>query len=67
MMKSLWFLKLDMTFVGDDNDVAETSHSTQAEILSDYVKQTHPFVNINKIYLDAYEQENSLVDSVVRW
>ena len=51
--------KLDMTFVGDDNDVAETSHSTQAEILSDYVKQTHPFVNINKIYLDAYEQENS--------
>ena len=48
-----------MTFVGDDNDVVETSHSNQAETLSDYVKQTYSFVNINKIYLDAYEQENS--------
>lgn len=51
--------RLNMCFVGDDNDVIETVHSSQAEELADYVKSTYPFVNVDKIYLDAYEQITS--------
>ena len=51
--------RLNMCFVGDDNDDVETVHSLQAEELSDYVTSANPSVNIDKIYLDAYEQITS--------
>ena len=51
--------RLNMCFVGDDNDEQETVHSLQAEQLADYVASSYPNVNVDKIYLDAYEQESS--------
>ncbi|MDA9898281.1 type IX secretion system sortase PorU [Flavobacteriales bacterium] len=51
--------RLNMCFVGDDNDEAETVHSLQAEQLADYIASSHPNMNVDKIYLDAYEQESS--------
>ena len=51
--------RLNMCFVGDDNDDVETVHSLQAEELSDYVKSAYPSINVDKIYLDAYEQITS--------
>ena len=51
--------RLNMCFVGDDNDEVETVHSLQAEELSDYVKSAYPSINVDKIYLDAYEQITS--------
>jgi len=51
--------RLNMCFVGDDNDEQETVHSLQAEQLADYVASNYPNINVDKIYLDAYEQESS--------
>ena len=51
--------RLNMCFVGDDNDEIETVHSLQAEQLADYIASYHPNINVDKIYLDAYEQESS--------
>jgi len=51
--------RLNMCFVGDDNDVLETVHTAQAEQLADYIADNYPGINVDKIYLDAFEQETS--------
>jgi hypothetical protein len=51
--------RLNMCFVGDDNDVLETVHTAQAEQLADYITVNYPNMNVDKIYLDAFEQESS--------
>ena len=51
--------RLRLCFVGDDNDEIETVHTGQAEQLADYIALEHPNMNVDKIYLDAYEQETS--------
>lgn len=51
--------RLRLCFVGDDNDEVETVHTAQAEQLADYIAAEHPNMNVDKIYLDAYEQETS--------
>ena len=51
--------RLNMCFVGDDNDEIETVHSLQAEQLADYIASNYPVMNVDKIYLDAYQQESS--------
>jgi len=43
-------------FIGDDED--NNIHMRQADELARYVEDYHPAYNINKIYLDAYPQEN---------
>ena len=51
--------RLNICFVGDDNDESETVHSLQAEQLADYISTNYPIMNVDKIYLDAYEQQSS--------
>lgn len=51
--------RLNICFVGDDNDVAETIHTAQAEQLADDISTTYPLFNLDKIYLDAYQQEST--------
>lgn len=46
-----------ITFVADDED--QNIHLNDAEGISSTASQLAPFFNINKIYLDAYQQENS--------
>jgi len=43
-----------LVFWGDDEDYDQ--HMRYSEYLADTVKQNHPIYNINKIYLDAYNQ-----------
>ncbi len=43
-------------FVGDDED--SNIHMRQADELATYVNKNYPAYNINKIYLDAYNQED---------
>ncbi len=43
-----------ITFIADDGD--SNTHIKDAEAVSDYVGQNFPEYNINKIYVDAYEQ-----------
>jgi len=43
-----------LCFIGDDEDA--NIHMRQADQLSSYVQARHPAYNINKIYLDAYQQ-----------
>ena len=57
--------RLNVCFVGDDNDVSETVHTAQAEDLADELTESYPLYNIDKIYLDAYQQESTLEDSDV--
>lgn len=45
-----------ITFIADDEDNGE--HVNQAEIVSALVHQDYPVYNIDKIYLDAYQQDN---------
>ena len=45
-----------LCFIGDDED--SNLHMRQAEALATYVRNHYPSYNINKIYLDAYPQEN---------
>jgi len=45
-----------ITFVADDEDNGE--HVNQAELVSAVIQQDFPVYNIDKIYLDAYQQEN---------
>ena len=51
--------RLNVCFVGDDNDVSETIHTAQAEELADELTTSYPMYNIDKIYLDAYQQETT--------
>jgi len=43
-----------LTFVADDGD--NNTHLKHGEYLSDYVQEFFPVYNIDKIYLDAYQQ-----------
>lgn len=43
-----------MCFVADDEDY--DTHESDAENISSYVNTNYPVYNINKIYLDAYQQ-----------
>ncbi len=43
-------------FIGDDED--SNIHMRQAEELATLVKTNYPAYNVNKIYLDAYTQED---------
>ncbi len=45
-----------LCFIGDDED--SNIHMRQADQLATYVNDHYPDYNINKIYLDAYQQEN---------
>lgn len=51
--------RLRMAFVGDDNDEVETVHTNQAESLADQVSSQNPQMNLDKLYLDSYEQVTS--------
>lgn len=44
-----------LCFIGDDED--SNIHMRQADELATYVKNNYPGYNINKVYLDAYQQE----------
>ncbi len=46
-----------MTFIADDGD--SNTHIKDAEFVSDFVGTNFPVYNINKIYVDAYEQEST--------
>jgi len=43
-----------VVFLGDDED--QSTHMNQADQLSSIVKNTYPNYNLDKIYLDAYQQ-----------
>ncbi len=51
-VKNSW--RNDLCFVADDED--GNMHMSQAEILTNLIGQTHNEYNIDKIYLDAYQQ-----------
>ena len=44
----------DVCFIGDDED--GNTHLNDAEEGADFMAANHPVYNINKIYLDAYQQ-----------
>lgn len=46
-----------ITFIADDGD--SNTHLKDAEAVSDFVGTAFPEYNINKIYVDAYEQEST--------
>ncbi|HEU4716463.1 MAG TPA: type IX secretion system sortase PorU, partial [Bacteroidia bacterium] len=46
-----------VTFIGDDED--NDIHMSQADQLATYVSTNYPTYNIDKIYLDAYQQEQT--------
>ncbi len=46
-----------VTFVADDQD--HNTHFTQADGLATTVKNNYPIYNVDKIYLDAFNQETS--------
>ncbi len=43
-----------ITFLADDEDY--NGHMHDAETLADYLETTYPVINIDKIYVDAYDQ-----------
>lgn len=45
-----------VTFLGDDEDGAQ--HLQDSETMANFVRSQEPVFNINKIYLDAYEQKS---------
>lgn len=49
------FWKNQLLFLGDDGDGA--LHATQADIVAESLVQNAPAFQVNKIYLDAYQQE----------
>ncbi len=46
-----------LTFIGDDED--GNSHMRQSDELAEYVDTNYPSFNIEKIYLDAFQQETT--------
>jgi hypothetical protein len=50
-----------ITLVADDIDDAQKDASIQpgVEVIADAIKEKKPVFNVNKIYMDAYVQENS--------
>lgn len=45
-----------LTFLGDDEDGAQ--HLEDSDTMSNYVRRQEPVFNVNKIYMDAYEQKS---------
>ncbi|MFT5512557.1 MAG: hypothetical protein ACI8SE_000955 [Bacteroidia bacterium] len=45
-----------LTYLGDDED--GSIHLDDSEMMSNFVRNQEPVFNINKIYLDAYEQKS---------
>jgi hypothetical protein len=52
--KSMGDWRNSICFVGDDED--DNIHMEQADQLATYVSQNYPTFNVEKIYLDAYQQ-----------
>lgn len=46
-----------VTFVADDQD--QNTHLKQTDTLANRIKNSYPLYNIDKIYLDAYNQEST--------
>jgi hypothetical protein len=57
--KSLGDWRNSICFVGDDED--DNIHMYQADQLAKYVTKNYPAFNIEKIYLDAYQQVSTSV------
>ena len=55
--KSLGDWRINVLFVADDED--GNRHFRNADAITEDISEKHPHFNINKIYLDAYEQENT--------
>lgn len=49
-----------MCFVGDDED--NNVHMRDADRLASFVDTTQPYLEIKKLYLDAFNQESSLIN-----
>ena len=49
--------RVNLLFVADDED--SNRHLESADQIAEKIKSLHPVFNINKIYFDAYEQENT--------
>ena len=49
--------RVNVLFVADDED--SNRHINSADDIAETTKVTYPIFNINKVYLDAYEQENT--------
>ena len=58
--------RLNICFVGDDNDESETVHSLQAEQLADYISTNYPIMNVDKIYWMHMNNNHQQVVSVVK-
>ena len=50
--------KNEILFIGDDEDY--NIHQKQANQLATKVESTYPQINVDKIYLDSYQQENGV-------
>lgn len=46
-----------ITFIGDDED--NNIHMKQANSLAEFIEETYPAYNVNRIFLDAYNQETT--------
>ncbi len=55
--KTLGDWRTNVLFVADDED--GNRHLRNADLIAEDVRRLHPSFNINKVYLDAYEQENT--------
>ena len=50
----------DIAFIADDGDSDDgNTHMWQADSLANYIADNHQQINIQKIYLDDYEQEST--------
>ncbi len=55
--KTLGDWRVNLLFVADDED--GNRHLDTADGIAEKVREEQPLFNINKVYLDAYEQENT--------
>ncbi|MCB0689783.1 MAG: type IX secretion system sortase PorU, partial [Saprospiraceae bacterium] len=49
--------RVNLLFVADDED--SNRHINSADAIAEETKKNYPVFNINKVYLDAFEQENT--------
>lgn len=55
--KSLGDWRVSVLFVADDED--GNRHLDSADKIAEMIKSNYPVFNVNKVYLDAFEQENT--------
>lgn len=55
--KSLGDWRVSVLFVADDED--GNRHINSADNIAEMIKSNYPVFNVNKVYLDAFEQENT--------